>query len=75
MEKVLPKISLERDILSETDKVAKKEWILTNGLGGYASSTVLGINTRKYHGLLVDSFNPPTDRRVLLAKLIEELQI
>ena len=71
----MPKISIERDILSETDKAAKKEWILTNGLGGYASSTVLGINTRKYHGLLVASFNPPTDRRVLLAQFNEEVQV
>ena len=51
------------------------EWIVTNGLGGYASSTILGINTRKYHGLLVAAFNPPTDRRVLLTKLDEEIEI
>lgn len=49
------------------------EQITTNGLGGYASSTVLGINTRKYHSLLVPAFNPPVDRRVLLVKLDEEI--
>ncbi len=75
MEEVLPKINLERNLLSDTDKAAEKEWIVTNGLGGYASSTVLGINTRKYHGLLVASFNPPTDRRVLLTQLNEEVQV
>ena len=52
-----------------------KEWVVTNGLGGYASSTILGINTRKYHGLLVASFNPPVDRRVLLSKLDEAIVI
>jgi predicted glycogen debranching enzyme len=51
------------------------EWLVTNGLGGYASSTVLGINTRKYHGLLIAAFNSPVDRRVLLTKLDEEIKI
>ena len=40
----------------------KREWLLTNGLGGYASSTVIGTNTRKYHGLLVAPLNPPGRR-------------
>jgi predicted glycogen debranching enzyme len=71
----LPKISLEQGFLSNVEAAIKREWITTNGLGGYASSTVLGINTRKYHGLLVASFNPPTDRRVLLTQLNEEVQV
>ncbi|MFQ5975885.1 MAG: amylo-alpha-1,6-glucosidase, partial [Candidatus Hydrothermarchaeales archaeon] len=53
----------------------EKEWIVTNGLGGYASSTVIGANTRKYHGLLISSLNPPTDRWLLLSKLEEEATI
>jgi len=60
-------------LLSRFDDAIQKEWIVTNGLGGYASSTVLGINTRKYHGLLVASLHPPRDRRVFLAKLDEEV--
>jgi predicted glycogen debranching enzyme len=75
MEGVLPRISLERKFLSDMDKAVKREWIVTNGLGGFASSTVLGVNTRKYHGLLVASFNPPTNRRVLLTQLNEEVQV
>lgn len=71
----MPKISLERNLLSDIDEAVKKEWIVTNGLGGYASSTVLGINTRKYHGVLIASFNPPTDRRVLLTQINEEVQV
>jgi predicted glycogen debranching enzyme len=51
----------------------QKEWLYTNGLGGYASSSVTGCNTRRYHGLLVASFNPPTDRRVLVSKVQETL--
>lgn len=54
-------------------ELASKEWLVTNGLGGYASSTVTGANTRRYHGLLVAAFNPPTDRRVLVSKIEETL--
>jgi predicted glycogen debranching enzyme len=50
------------------------EWVLPNGLGGYASSTVLGLNTRKYHGLLVSS-DANLDRRVMLGSFVEEVQI
>jgi predicted glycogen debranching enzyme len=75
MEIDLPKIRLGPDVLSDFDKAIQKEWLVTNGLGGYASSTVLGVNTRKYHGLLIAAFNPPVDRRVLLTKLDEEIKI
>jgi len=71
----LPKIHLDQNVLLNFDRAIQTEWIITNGLGGYSSSTVLGINTRKYHGILVAAFNPPTDRRVLLAKLDEEIRI
>jgi len=68
-----PTVTLNPEVLSSFDSAIQKEWILTNGLGGYASSTVLGINTRKYHGLLVAAFHPPRDRRVCLEKLDEEV--
>jgi predicted glycogen debranching enzyme len=71
----LPSIILNRETLSNFEEAIQKEWIITNGLGGYASSTVLGINTRKYHGLLVAAFHPPRNRRVCLAKLDEEISI
>ena len=75
MEVSLPKISIGPEILSDFDRAIQKEWIVTNGLGGYASSTALGVNTRKFHGLLIAAFKPPTDRRVILTKLDEELKI
>ena len=68
----LPAITITREALSRFDEVIQKEWLVTNGLGSYASSTVLGINTRKYHGLLVAALHPPGDRTVCLAKLDEE---
>jgi len=71
----LPKIQTGLSTLLDFDKAIKMEWLVTNGLGGYASSTVLGINTRKYHGLLVAAFNPPLDRWVVLTKLDEEVHI
>jgi predicted glycogen debranching enzyme len=71
----LPSISLSRETLSHFESAIKKEWLITNGLGGYASSTVLGINTRKYHGLLVAALHPPRDRRVFLTKLDEDVSI
>ena len=46
------------------------EWLVTNGIGGYAMSTVAGLHTRRYHGLLVAALNPPTDRRVLVNKMV-----
>ena len=50
-----------------------REWLETNGIGGYASSTVSGMNTRRYHGLLVAATKPPVGRMVLLSKLEETL--
>jgi predicted glycogen debranching enzyme len=50
------------------------EWLETNGLGGYASSSASGAHTRRYHGLLVAATTPPTGRQVLLSRLEESLQ-
>ena len=71
----LPKLALGPNLLSDVNSALGKEWLVTNGLGGYSSSTVLGINTRKYHGLLVAALNPPINRWILLTKLDEELKI
>ena len=61
--------------LSNYESGIQKEWIVTNGLGGYASSTVIGANSRTYHGLLVAAMNPPVDRTVLLSSLDEEVEV
>ena len=52
-----------------------KEWLLTNGIGGYSYSTIIGCNTRKYHGLLVAPLTPPARRHVILSKVDEALEI
>jgi predicted glycogen debranching enzyme len=53
------------------DELLSKEWLLTNKRGSYASSTVIGCNTRRYHGLLIGSLNPPADRIMALANCLE----
>jgi len=58
---------------ADAHSISAKEWIVTNGIGGYASSTISGANTRRYHGLLVAALNPPTDRRVLVSKMEEKI--
>ena len=69
----LPAITFSKDSLHRFRDVITKEWILTNGLGGYASQTVPGLNTRKYHGLLVAALQPPGERTVCLSKLDEDV--
>ena len=49
------------------------EWLSTNGLGGYASGTIAGANTRKYHGLLVVAAYPPVQRYVVLSRVEDRL--
>ena len=66
-------IVFRRDVAADYSKAMDKEWIITNGLGGYASSTIIGANTRGYHGLLVASLPPSLRRLLLLSKLEEEI--
>lgn len=70
-----PTMKVSTNALTNIDEALKTEWLVTNGLGGYSSSTILGTNTRKYHGLLVAALSPPVNRHVLLAKLDEEIQL
>jgi predicted glycogen debranching enzyme len=53
------------------ENLLTREWLLTNERGGYASSTIVGCNTREYHGLLIGSLNPPANRIMALAKCLE----
>jgi len=69
----LPVINFTGDALTHFEAALRMEWLVTNGLGGYAASTVLGVNTRKYHGLLVAALLPPIGRTICLTKLDEEV--
>src|SRR5262245_37602664 len=57
-----------------SETALSREWLVTNGLGGFASGTVALANTRRYHGLLVASFKPPVDRLVLVSKVDIEVE-
>lgn len=67
--------SIPAEILQSWDESSRREWLITNGIGGYASASLSGANTRRYHGLLVPAFSPPLGRAVLLSKLEEEVRV
>ena len=68
-------IQFTKETCLNLDDALPREWLETNGIGGYASSTIVGLNTRRYHGLLVAALKPPVERFVLLSKLEETLMI
>src|SRR5229473_5443954 len=66
-------IQFTKETCGDLNAALRREWLETNGLGGFASSTIVGLNTRRYHGLLVAAIKPPVGRYVLLSKLEETL--
>jgi predicted glycogen debranching enzyme len=68
-------IRFDKTTCRNLDLASRREWLETNGIGGFASSTIVGLNTRRYHGLLVAAAKPPVGRLVLLSKLEETLVI
>jgi predicted glycogen debranching enzyme len=67
-------IEFGREICGDLSSAEPREWLVTNGIGGYASGTVAGLLTRRYHGLLVAALQPPLGRTLLLAKLDETVE-
>ena len=67
-------INLGRELCSDFKEAQTREWLVTNGIGGYASGTVAGLLTRGYHGLLVAALKPPLERTVLLTKIDDTAQ-
>jgi predicted glycogen debranching enzyme len=65
----LPALELGRDSLGSFEAVSGREWLVTNGIGGFASGTLAGVTTRRYHGLLIAALRPPVERTVMVAKL------
>ena len=66
-----PLIDFGPEIAADLPNALRREWLVTNGLGGYASGTVAGVNTRRYHGLLVAALAPPVQRTVLVAGSVD----
>jgi len=70
-----PAIRFDQSICTNPAEAFQREWLETNGLGGFSSSTVAGVNTRRYHGLLMAATKPPTVRVLMLSKLEETLVV
>jgi len=64
-------IDFGREVCGDLASSVRREWLVTNGLGGYASGTVAGLLSRRYHGLLIAALSPPLGRTLLLTKLDE----
>ena len=79
MTELVRRIEMPRDRLDETiaagERPPRREWLVTNGLGGYASGTVAGMLTRRYHGMLVASLPAPLGRVVMLNHLLERVRL
>ncbi len=69
------KISFDKSVTQNFEEAIRREWLETNGLGGWASSTISGAHSRRYHGLLVAATKPPVGRMVMLSKLDETIEI
>lgn len=68
------KLRFGRDICNYLPSAEKCEWLVTNGIGGFAAGTVAGLLTRCYHGLLIAALAPPTQRTLLVTKIDESVQ-
>ena len=68
-------IQIDREITQDFERASEIEWLETNGLGGWAGTTVAGVHSRRYHGLLVAATQPPGRRTVLLSRLDETLHV
>src|SRR5271167_1921431 len=68
-------IQFDRSVCGNVSEACSREWLETNGIGGFACSTIIGLNARRYHALLTAATKPPVGRFVLLSKLEETLFI
>ncbi len=75
LESSLVPISLDRAALGDFESASSREWLETDGLGGWASGTLSGAHTRRYHGLVVVATQPPVGRRLLVSKLAESVVV
>jgi predicted glycogen debranching enzyme len=74
-ERIVKLIQFDAQLCQDLDQVTQREWFESNGVGGYASSTLACVNTRRYHGLLVSPLTPSDERFILLNNLDETLYI
>ncbi len=69
-----PRIHFGREICGDLEAAEKREWLVTNGIGGFASGTIAGVQTRRYHGLLFAALTPPLGRTLLASQVQETIE-
>src|SRR5574337_1976570 len=69
-----PVIDFGREVCGLLEAAEQREWLVTNGMGGFASGSVAGLATRRYHGLLVAALKPPLGRTLLVAKADDSVE-
>ncbi|MCP5095399.1 MAG: glycogen debranching protein [Chloroflexi bacterium] len=70
----MSRLDFGREVCGNTAVAEAREWLVTNGIGGFASGTIAGLLTRRYHGLLMAALEPPLGRTLLLAKIDETVE-
>src|SRR5512133_3908585 len=70
---LLRRVAVREERDPGVEPLVDREWIVTNGLGGYASGSIAGVATRRYHGLLVAALPGPLGRMLMLSHLVEEV--
>ena len=71
---LLAEVQFGREVLGNLELAESREWLVTNGIGGYASGTAAGTSTRRYHGMLIAALEPPAGRNLLVAGLDETVR-
>src|SRR5216684_3416859 len=64
-------VEFGREVCGDLRAAETREWLVTNGIGGFSSGTVAGLPTRRYHGLLIAALKPPLDRTLLVSHMEE----
>lgn len=62
-------VEFGREVCCNLDSAQERDWLVTNGIGGFASGTIAGLLTRRYHGLLFAALKPPLGRTLVVTKL------
>ena len=75
MDKLIRRIDIKNAPKQELPEILRREWLVTNGLGGYASGTISGSVTWRYHGLLIAALPEPFGRMVMLNHLAEAIRL
>ena len=74
MNHIVRRLSFRAGAEQDLDPLLTREWLVTNGLGGYASGTASGVVTRRYHGLLIAALPAPLGRTIMLSQLAERVK-